>query len=173
MSPQTETNVIAALEAGRKDFLSAIDGLSDAQAAMKPAEGRWSVLECIEHIVTVEGRFQGWINAGKKLETAQPNPENEAALTGRITDRSTKAQAPEAVQPKGTLVSIEAGRAGFNTARDETIRMARERGDNLYSVGAEHPRFGPMNGVEVLYLIAGHARRHAAQIRENRAALGH
>ena len=173
MSPQNEPAVIAALEAGRQDFLDAIHGLSDAQAAMRPAEGRWSTLECIEHIVTVEGRFQGWILNGKKLEAAQPNPENEGGMIARISDRSSKFQAPEAVVPKGTLKTVEEGRSAFHAARDQSIQLARERGGDLYLVGAEHPRFGPLNGIEVLYLMTGHARRHAAQIRENRTTLGH
>jgi hypothetical protein len=173
MTPQTEPEIIAVLEAGRQEFLAAIEGLSDAQAAMRPAQERWSVLECVEHIVTVEARFQAWIRAGKALEAAQPNPENEARLTARVTDRTMKAQAPEAVVPTGRFVTLEEGCSAFHAARDGSVRMARERGGELYSIGAEHPRFGPMNGMEVLYLIAGHARRHAAQIRENRATLGH
>ena len=172
MSPQNEPAVIAELEAGRQDFLDAIHGLSDAQASMRPAEGRWSTLECIEHIVTVEGRFQGWIHNGKKLEAAQPNPENEGPLLARVSDRSTKAQAPEAVIPKGTLKTVEEGRRAFHAARDQSIQLARDRGGDLYLVGAEHARFGSLNGMEVLYLMTGHARRHAAQIRENRATLG-
>ena len=173
MSPQSEPDVIAVLESGRLDFIAAIDGLSDAQAAMRPAEDRWSALECMEHIVTVEGRFQGWINGGKKLETAHPNPENEGALVTRVTDRSVKAQAPEAVRPTGRFSTIAEALTAFQAARDQSVQMARERGTELYLVGAEHPRFGPLNGIEVLYLMAGHARRHAAQIRENRAVLGH
>ena len=172
MTPQTEPDVIAALEAGRQDVLAAINGLSDVQAAMRPAENRWSVLECIEHLVIVEARFQGWIDAGKKLETAHPDPEKEASLTARVTDRTMKAEAPEAVRPTGRFTTLDAGRGAFNDARDRSVRMARERGGELYAVGAAHPRFGPMNGIEVLYLMAGHARRHAAQIRENRATLG-
>lgn len=173
MSPNPELAVIAALEAGRDDLLAAIEGLSDTQAAMRPAEGRWSALECIEHIVTVEERFQGWIENGKRLEAASPNPEHEAALTARVTDRTFKAEAPEVVQPRGRFAGMETARAAFQAARDRSVQIARERGGALYSIGAEHPRFGPLNGMEVLYLIAGHARRHAAQIRENRAALGH
>ena len=42
---------------------------------------------------------------------------------------------------------------------------------DLYSVSIEHARFGVMNGVELLHTIAGHARRHAEQIREVRANL--
>jgi len=173
MSPKIEPDLIAVLEASRQDFFAAIDGLDDTQAAMRPAEGRWSTLECVEHIVTVEGRFQSWIHAGKKLETAQPNPENEASLTARVTDRTTKAEAPEAVRPTGRITTLAAGLLAFNAARDESVRMARERGSELYTVGAEHARFGPLNGIEVLYLAAAHARRHAAQIRENRVTLGH
>jgi hypothetical protein len=33
-------------------------------------------------------------------------------------------------------------------------------------LAVEHPRFGTVNGVGLLVLMAGHARRHAAQIRE-------
>lgn len=173
MTPKTEPEVIAVLEAGRQSFLAAIAGLSDAQAAMRPAEDRWSVLECMEHIVTVEARFQGWINNGKKLDAASPSPENEARLTARVADRTAKAQAPEAVLPTGRFKTLEEGCAQFHAARDLSVRMARDRGGELYLVGAEHPRFGPMNGIEVLYLAAAHANRHAAQIRENRATLGH
>jgi len=91
----------------------------------------------------------------------------------RVTDRSVKAQAPEAVRPTGRFSTIAEALTAFQAARDQSVQMARERGTELYLVGAEHPRFGPLNGIEVLYLMAGHARRHAAQIRENRAVLGH
>jgi hypothetical protein len=39
----------------------------------------------------------------------------------------------------------------------------------LYSIGAKHPYFGNVNGVEIVRLIDGHASRHAEQIRETSA----
>jgi hypothetical protein len=51
------------------------------------------------------------------------------------------------------------------------LSIVRERGEMLYTVGARHPRFGDLNGVEVVGLMTAHARRHAAQIRETRTAL--
>ena len=165
--------VIAALEEGRADLFAAVDGLSDAQAVMRPAGNRWSALEIVEHLVIVEARFQGWINAGKELDAPLPDRDKEASLTNRVTDRTMKADAPEAVRPAGRFTTLAEGQDAFRKARDESVRMAQERGAELYSVGAEHPRFGPLNGIEVLYLLAGHGRRHATQIRENRVALGH
>jgi len=52
-----------------------------------------------------------------------------------------------------------------------TLQFARERAADLYMIASVHPAFGPLNGVEALMIIAGHAQRHAEQIREVRAAL--
>jgi hypothetical protein len=49
--------------------------------------------------------------------------------------------------------------------------MVRPRATDLYSLAAEHPRFGPRNGLEMLLIISGHAQRHAEQIRETKAAV--
>ena len=172
MNPSTETDVVAVLEDGRQDFLSATQGLSDAQAATPPAPERWSVLECMEHIVIVEERFLGWLDAGKPLEKPAPDREKEISLMARVMDRSTRAQAPEVVRPQGRWATLAAATGAFNAIRDRSVRTARERGAGLYAVAVEHPRFGPMNGIELLHVIAGHARRHAQQIGETREALG-
>jgi len=52
-----------------------------------------------------------------------------------------------------------------------SVQFAENRADDLYYLAAEHPRFGPMNGAEFMMIITAHARRHAAQIQEVRAAL--
>jgi hypothetical protein len=59
----------------------------------------------------------------------------------------------------------------FQNARNTTLQFARERAADLYTLASMHPAFGSLNGVEALMIIAGHARRHADQIREVRAAL--
>ena len=60
----------------------------------------------------------------------------------------------------------------FKVNRSLTIRFAKDRAAELYWLSLEHPRFGTMNGSEFMVMIAGHARRHAAQIREAKTALG-
>lgn len=163
-------NLIEALEAGRLDFLDAVAGLTESAAMKKPSPDRWSVLECMEHVITVEGRFQGWLENGSPIDPA-PNPQNEARLFSTLTDRSNKAKAVEAVLPTGRFLSLADAIAAFNSARDRSVHIVKDRGETLYAVGAKHARFGDINGIEVVHLMVGHARRHAMQIREARAAV--
>jgi hypothetical protein len=81
-------------------------------------------------------------------------------------DRSNRRTAPEAVHPAGKYECISEALEEFNAARDETLRFASEEGVGLLSRNASHPVLGPLNGVEALLLIAGHGRRHTAQMRE-------
>jgi hypothetical protein len=162
--------LVSVLEDGRQDVVSSLLDLADAIAATKPAPERWSVLECMEHIVVVEERFLGWIANSAAIEAA-PSPDKEADLGQRVRDRSVRAQAPEAVIPTGRFTSVQAAIQAFNRVRDLSVRVAEERGDALYAVGVKHPRFGEMNGAELVHVMVGHACRHAAQIRETRATL--
>lgn len=165
-------NLVEVLEAGRQDFLESVSGLSDAAAVSRPSLERWSVLECIEHVVKVEERFLGWLQNGAPIAPS-PNPQNEDRLFGIVTDRSNKATAVEAVVPSGRFHSLPDALVAFNAARDRSVDVVKDRGEALYAVGAKHQRFGDLNGMEVVQLIAGHARRHAMQIRETRAVVEH
>ncbi len=158
-------SLISILEAGRRDFLSATQDIVAAQASAKPALGAWSVLECIEHVVTVEGRYLDWIADGTSI-TPQRDAEKEMRLFTMIRSRLTKVKTPEVFSPLGRFDSLAAVLAEFKTIRDRSVQVVQERGEGLYAIGARHPRFGEMNGVELVHLIDGHARRHADQIRE-------
>jgi uncharacterized damage-inducible protein DinB len=171
MAPEQKTEIVQHLERGRRDFMAAVNGLSETQAAHRPDPARWSVLDCVEHVTTVEQRFLGWLEADKRVDSASIDKEKEAALLARVSDRSNRAQAPEAVVPTGRFATLAEALDHFNTRRNLSIQFAQERCDDLYQLAAEHARFGPLNGAEVMMLIVGHANRHAAQIREVRAAL--
>ncbi len=159
------------MERSRQEFIAALAGLTESQANARPDPERWSVLDCVEHVTTVEERFQGWLNAAKKLDAPRIDKDKEAGLMARVPDRSTRVKAPEAVVPAGRFTTLEQALEQFNAGRTRSIQFAEDRCDDLYCLASEHPRFGPVNGVELLIIIAGHSRRHAAQIRETRAAL--
>lgn len=158
-------SLVSILEAGRRDFLDATRGVSRQQAATKPPDEGWSVLECIEHVVTVEKRYLGWIASGTVIEPRR-DAEREMRLFTAIRNRLTKIETPEALRPRGRFATLLAALAEFNAVRDQSVRVAEERGDAIYAIGAKHPHFGNMNGAELLQLVDGHARRHADQIRE-------
>jgi uncharacterized damage-inducible protein DinB len=171
MAPEQKTEIVQQLERGRRDFMAAVSGLSEAQAAYRPDPARWSVLDCVEHVTTVEQRFLGWLEADKRVDTPSIDKEKEAALLARVSDRSNRAQSPEAVLPTGRFGTLAEALEQFNTRRNLSVQFAEQRCDDLHHLAAEHARFGPLNGAEVMMLIVGHANRHAAQIHEVRAAL--
>jgi hypothetical protein len=156
---------IAILEAGRRDFLDAAREISPEQACAKPSAKCWSVVECVEHVIAFEDRCLSWISSGREVAPRR-NFEREMRLFTAIRSRLTKVEAPDVAQPRGRFSTLAAALAEFQAARDRSIQLVEERGDALYSIVAEHPYFGKVNGAELMQLIDGHARRHADQIRE-------
>jgi hypothetical protein len=165
------SSLVRLLEEGRASVADAVRDLPDAVAAQKPAPDRWSVLECLEHITLVEHRFLGFLDKGQVTEDATADAAKEARLTTMVRDRSTKVQAPETVVPTGRFTAIGDALADFNATRDGTIRLVQERGASLYPLKVTHPRFGDMNGVELMHMLNGHAVRHVPQIEEIRRQL--
>ncbi|HYP04927.1 MAG TPA: pentapeptide repeat-containing protein [Bryobacteraceae bacterium] len=152
-------DISSMLEAGRLDFLQAIGS---------PREGAtgWSVVECIEHVVMFEERYIGWLERGTPV-LPRPDPDRELRMYTAIRSRLTKVESPEAMRPRGRFDDVGEALAAFNAVRTRTVRLVQELGrEGLYSRGAKHPFFGRVNGVELIYLIDGHARRHADQMRE-------
>jgi hypothetical protein len=172
MAPKERSEIVENLERSRQEFIAAVAGLTEAQANIRPDPARWSVLDCVEHVATVEERFLGWLTAAQKLEAPRVDKEKEAGLMARVPDRSTRVKAPEAVVPNGRFKTLAQALEQFNAGRTRSVQFAEDRCDDLYCLASEHPRFGPVNGVELLIITAGHSRRHAEQIRETRAALG-
>jgi uncharacterized protein YjbI with pentapeptide repeats len=158
-------SLVAMLEDGRRDFLDAARDVSEEQASARPSRESWSVLECIEHVVAVEDRYLGWISGGTAI-ARQRDTEKESRLFTIIRSRLTKVLAPEVFCPQGRFDSLSAALGAFTAVRDRSVQVVQEHGAELYSIGAKHPFFGDVNGAELIYLIDGHARRHADQIRE-------
>ncbi|HLK48131.1 MAG TPA: DinB family protein [Bryobacteraceae bacterium] len=172
MSPETRSEIVQILEGSRNDFVEAVRGVTEAQAQAHPQAGRWSVLECVEHVTTVEVRFLGRLENAPREGAPPLDKEKESALQARVQSRANRAEAPEPVRPTGRFSTLGAALAAFQAARDCTVRFAERESAALYQRAESHPRFGPLNGMELLIIMAGHARRHAEQIRELKAALG-
>lgn len=167
------SSLVETLEASRDDFIAAAHSVPEHLSQTKPGEGRWSVLDCVEHIVITEGRFLGWL-LNPIAEPAPPeNREKEAKLAERMPQRVTRVQAPEAVVPTGRFADLAEALEEFRAARGRTIQFAQEKGSaGLYTLSAKHAFFGLVNGMELMAMISAHGQRHAAQIREIREQVG-
>jgi hypothetical protein len=172
MAPQEASDFIESLEKSRQELLAAAASVPEARANTKPESGRWSVLECLEHVTIAEEKLLARLEAAPRLEQVTVDKRKEADLAIRIPNRATRAEAPEAVRPTGQIAGMAEALQRFSAARSRTIRFAETRGADLYRVSAQHFRFGMLNGAEWMVLLAGHARRHAEQIREVKDALG-
>jgi uncharacterized damage-inducible protein DinB len=164
--------VIAELENSSRDFAAAFEGLPDTHAQVRPAEGRWSALDCAEHLFLVEERFLQRLQSAPDTKTATAiDRDKEAHLASMLGNRSHKATAPDAVQPAGRFPTLSEALQQLSQARARTIEFAQTSGARLYALELDHARFGAMNGAEFLKLTAFHMRRHMDQVREIRASL--
>src|SRR5262245_8151824 len=124
LTAEERAHVVKLLRTSEEQLLKAIDGLSDAQWAFKPAPDQWSVGECVEHLLIAETRIGGRM---EPMITGAPDPEWKSKTEGKtemleraVPDRSTKVKAPEAVQPTGKIQRAEAVEQ-FKKTRAKTL----------------------------------------------------
>ena len=176
MTSEERANVLKWLEESRKEFLAAIDGVTDQQWQWKPAPDRWSVGEVAEHIVLAEA---GQFADVKKAIAAVPDPDWETKTKGKterlvavLAPRLGKAQAPEAIVPKGGMTQAQV-KERFLQQRAEIVKFATETNTPLKQGIVENPFFGPLNGYNWLIYAPLHTMRHDKQIAEVKATPGY
>src|SRR5215467_10461532 len=91
------------LETTKKNVLEATKGLSEAQWNFKPAPDRWSVAQVMEHIAAAEDFLrtldENQVMKGPAGDLGRDTAKTDAAVLGKIPDRTNKVQAPEPLQP--------------------------------------------------------------------------
>lgn len=173
MEEHERQSAIDHLTASRARLLELVDGLTAEQWTFRPAEGRWSINECLEHITRVENRVFGLI--GNKLSESPAPPAtrtDDSVLTAAILDRSVGRQAPEPARPIGQWPDSNELVVEFRKMRQRTLEFAATTRDDLRSYFVVHPAFGEVDCYQRLLLLGHHGSRHAMQIEEIKAAPG-
>ena len=152
---------------------NSLAGLSTSQLQFKPAADRWSISQCLEHIVASEKMLFDMAKA--ELEKpAQPERKSEVASTDAqliagLTDRSKKYKAPEALQPKDTYDNVDAALKDLEANRASVLAFIQQADvENLRNHISESPG-GISDGYQNLLFIAAHCARHTLQIDEVKA----
>jgi len=130
--------------------------------------GRWSVVECVEHVVMGEEVMFASLSTAAVAAPAR-NESRERAILERGGNRERRVAAPLSTLPAARFASLAEAWRHFFAARARTQRFVRDCPRDLRALAATHPIFGPLNGYELLLLMAVHPLRHAYQIREIRA----
>lgn len=160
------------LAASEERLCGLVDGLTAEQWSFHSGEGRWSIAECLEHVMRVENRIFGVI--GKKLqgppETGKKSAlEDDAAIAKIIPDRTARREAPEPVRPVGQWTDTRELLAEFRKTRTRTAQFAAETEADLRSYFVPHPAFGELDCYQWLLVLGLHGERHARQMEEIKA----
>ena len=105
---------------------------------------------------------------GRSCARTERESREEAAMAAQVENRDAKIQGPPVAMPTGRFATLSEALAEFTATRGRTIEFVRDC-PSLAALLVNHPVFGQLTGREYALLIAGHCRRHAAQIAEIRA----
>jgi len=168
MTKAERAELIELLNKSEKEFIQAVEGLTDQQWAFKPGPDRWSVAECAEHIVLAEALL--FETATKSLtagadEKWEDTLRKTDVLRRALPNRSTKVDAPEVIKPRQTMTRPQL-MARFRELRARALAYVQETEAPLKAHTAANPFFGPLNAHQWLLYIPLHHLRHNLQIAE-------
>lgn len=175
MTAAERETVLRNLAESRERLLRAVHGLSREQLHYRPAPGRWTVAENVEHLTFVEGRVLLLI---EKCLSEGPNSTKRSVFEGKekemvedIAGRITRFQAPEYIQPTGRWPDEQLVKE-FEATRQRTRVFASSTDADLRKHFYAHPVFGDLDLYQWLLLIGAHCDRHRAQSEEVMASAG-
>src|SRR5579859_4061734 len=99
METHEKETMLADLRHSRDALLSVLRGVSEEDARWRPAPGRWSILECVEHLAVSEDYLLSQIRAAQPTATPTRNEQREALIATRGLDRTRPMSSPEVGLP--------------------------------------------------------------------------
>lgn len=171
------------LEAIRNELSTLTAGLGDAQFRWRPARGRWSIAECIEHLNVVGDDFlryiDGLIAEARSREPVRSAPSRRRRLPWlfirwvieppprlRVKARAVHRPAPEPPPMADVLARFRALQDRLGT------RLRAAEGLDLGGVAARQPVAPVTLDLGQWFLLTlAHERRHLWQARRVRAEL--
>jgi hypothetical protein len=139
----------------------------------RPDDGQWSVSEILEHLYRVDRNVAALLakRVAKAREAGHPEETETSSVLGtldqfRVSEVVSKLVAPEPVTPtenadRETVERLLAeSRAALNAA------IASGDGLALGAIKHTHLRFGELDLYQWMLFVAGHEKRHTAQLRE-------
>ena len=125
-----KARLLEALRKGGDAFLCSVGGVGEAACRLRPAENRWSVLECAEHVAVAEEVMLALVT-GEKQARDPEGPRRDDRILRSGTDRSTRFDASDQSQPRGRFSTLAEAVAHFQAVRQRTLRFVEQTGDDL------------------------------------------
>jgi hypothetical protein len=176
LTPEDLERARALLVGSRERLAAAVEGLSGEALAFRPAPGRWTIAENVEHLAIVERLVVERVLP--RLAAAPPPPADrdpcalDAMLRdavprpGELTAAGTRAplfEAPPPIRPAGAAGAADS-LAQFAADRDAAIAFLDRSAPELRRHAIDHLKFGPLDGYQWMLFVGAHTDRHVRQI---------
>ena len=171
MEPDEKSKMVADLERGEQALLESLAGVTDEIATRAPVAGKWSILECVEHLAVSEDYLFSQIETSRFSDVPPINQSREALIVERGLNRTRNIRSPDVGIPNGRFPTLADALRHFSVSRDRTIRFVKGCEEDLRCKRTSHPILGTVNCYETLLMMVVHPLRHVKQIEETRAAL--
>jgi len=165
--------ILAELQRGQAALLHALKDVPEDGAGRAPGPGKWSILECVEHLAVAEEYLLSQMISARQCDAPVVDERRGALITARGADRTTRMLSPEAGRPTGRFSTLREATEHFLSTRGRTLGFVENANEDLRCRLTTHPLLGTVNCYEMLLVIAVHPRRHALQVEEIKAALAH
>ena len=173
MQATEREQIVECLAQSRERLVLAVDGLTAEQRNFRPAENRWSIAECVEHLTVVENSVLKTIH--QVLQT-DPQPERQVEAQGkdqiileRVPARERRVMGPQEAQPQGRWPDFDELLREFEAARERSVRFSAVTQADLRSHFFPHPFLGPLDCYQWLLFLGAHCERHVRQMEEVQA----
>ena len=171
LTGQERDLLIDLLVSSQSALIAATIGLTAPEWSFTPADGRWSIAQCAEHLALAEG---GLLATVRDQVLASPTVQDDGTATrggdGMIVrmmrDRSRRSETFDALVPRETAPTPADFIAAFLPKRAATLQYVRETNDALHHHVAPLGGLGELDGYQWLLLLACHTERHVQQIDE-------
>jgi hypothetical protein len=170
--------LVAYLTSAAVHLKEAVDGVPRDMRGVRPAPGRWSVAEVLEHLALVETGIARLIaKRGAEGRAAGVGPETETRTvlytldSQRVLDRRETVAAHERVSPRGALDADAAWAAVVKAQAEVREAVIGVDGLALGEITYPHRTLGTLDLYQWIAFTATHEMRHIAQIREIAASL--
>ncbi|HSJ39270.1 MAG TPA: DinB family protein [Planococcus sp. (in: firmicutes)] len=146
----------------RNRILETAEGFSDEQLNHKPAQGKWSVMQILDHLQLMENVIARNIAKELERETSKKAMKKPIQIT---VSRAIKVDAPSYTQPSDDFVNLSAMKVKLEASRTRLNQIYDNASEEaLKSKSLPHPVFGKVPLIQWFPFVGLHEKRHLKQL---------
>ncbi|MCB0279077.1 MAG: DinB family protein [Calditrichaeota bacterium] len=156
------------LEKSLKTVETSVQSLGRNQYEFRPAEGRWSIKDNVEHLLKVEHTVQDLVFnfLKEKVRSDFKSDKTDDEIIKIISVRQKNFNAPPQLQPKNEYKTLSEALLAYKEERQKTINLLQNTKTTLRQISGNNPVLGVIDGYQWFIFASAHTERHMEQINE-------